>query len=67
MFSSNSYEGYGGVIKNIKRIPASNCKLNCMQYYNRCMYDRGGIDAGQCLNRYRSCVSTCYYSNFHRL
>ena len=64
---NNEKEYYGGPIKNIRRIPRTTCYDNCSQYYKQCMAQFGNIDAGLCSNRYWNCISTCNYSDFHRL
>ncbi|MDB4769327.1 hypothetical protein OAG24_00030 [bacterium] len=66
-YINNRREYYGGIVKNIRRLPANDCRNNCLQYYKRCMYDRGGLDAGQCDNRYQNCLKTCYYTDFQRM
>lgn len=60
-------EHYGGPIKNIRRIPRTTCYGNCNQYYQQCMAQFKNVDAGLCLNRYRNCISTCDYTDYHRL
>jgi len=62
-------EGYGGPIKNIKRIPKDTCYNLCDQYFNNCMrmnrYSEGSFFA--CDRARESCISTCNYSSHLRL
>ena len=63
-----SKEGYGGPIKNIKRIPFKNCQLICNGYYQKCLDDYGGNDAGWCAEQFSdACVAECKYTDYHRL
>lgn len=60
-------EYYGGPVKKIRRIPKTTCYGNCDQYYKQCMAQFQGTDAGTCHNRFWNCITTCDYTDFHRL
>ena len=60
-------EYYGGPVKNIRRIPRTTCYGNCDQYYQQCMAQFKNVDAGLCSNRYWNCISTCNYTDYHRM
>ena len=65
-FSTGKLEGYGGPIKNIRRIPKSTCYNICQQYYDRCMAEFRGVDAGVCYRDRDACINVCNYTNYHR-
>lgn len=62
-------EGYGGPIKNLRRIPKTTCYQICHQYFNDCMQKNGRVDGSyhNCKTRHNSCIATCTYSDFQRL
>ncbi len=60
-------EGFGGPVKRIRRIPRTTCYGICGQYYKYCMSQYQYVDAGDCARRYQNCVSTCNYTDYHRL
>jgi hypothetical protein len=64
--SSKRNEKYGGVIKNVTKIPLSDCYRKCEQWRVQCNNDRPG-NAGGCDNIAEGCKLECYYSNSHRM
>jgi len=62
---STKKEGYGGPVKNSRKIPATDCYKLCGVWYDNCVTDRIG-DAGGCAIQAQACNNECYYSNFQR-
>lgn len=63
-------ENYGGPIKNIRRIPKSDCYRICGEYYTNCInrYQQGRyVDVGDCQRRRDACVSVCNYTDYQRV
>lgn len=60
-------EHFGGPIKNMRRIPRTNCYQICGQYYDDCMRRFSDVDANACFRRRESCLSICNYSDFQTL
>lgn len=63
-------ENYGGKVKKIRKIPFNECARICSTYYESCIRDGRGEDAGFCHERFGqngTCVKECYYSNYHRM
>ena len=69
ILTSSAKEFYGGQIKKIKKLPFTECKNICDGYYEKCLIDnRVTGDTEWCRRRFKeSCVSECYYSNYHRM
>ncbi len=62
--SGNEY--YGGPVKNIRKIPMTDCYTLCDRWSMHCKFhDPGNHDA--CQRRRNSCRAECYYSNSHRM
>lgn len=57
-------EKYGGPVKRIRNIPASECETVCRGHYHN-MISSGRAD--EAATRYRNCIAECKYSDFHRL
>lgn len=64
---SGQRENYGPV-KNIRKIPMSECRSICQQYYQKCLEDDiHNINAGWCDMKFgEACEAECRYSNYHR-
>ena len=66
VYSKNSNEYYG-TMKDLRRVPKTNCRDSCSHYYNDCMARYQHIDSEACAGRYRNCVTQCNYTDFHRM
>lgn len=63
-------ENYGGQVKKIRKIPFNECARICSTYYESCVRESRGEDAGFCYERFGPnghCVAECYYSNYQRM
>ena len=58
-------EYYGGPIKNIRKVPISDCYRRCDIWMGNCIRDRPG-DEHRCVEMGEACRAECYYSNSHR-
>ena len=58
-------EFYGGPVKNIRKVPISDCYRRCDIWMSNCMRDRPG-DEHRCVEMGEACRAECYYSNSHR-
>jgi len=60
-------EHYGGPVKNVKKIPMTDCYKMCDMNSDRCqqMYPHDNI--GKCLAQWESCKGECYFSNAQRM
>lgn len=59
-------ENYGGPIKNIKKIPMTDCYGLCDSFAAKCFISRD-IISDVCQRRRDSCRAECYYSNAQRI
>lgn len=60
-------EGYGGPIKNIKKIPMTDCYKICDYQYSGCKRIWPYDTIGRCVTRQNACRLECYYSNTQRM
>jgi len=68
ILTKRDHEGYGGPIRNVQKIPFSNCVAICDNHYAHCMKDYGDVDPERCFRRYKEgCPAECYYSVSHQL
>ena len=68
VFYNQRREGYGGMIKNIKKVPFNDCVRICDTFYQTCMATDGQVDPGKCYARFKeSCPTECVYSSYERL
>lgn len=58
-------ENYGGIVKNVRKIPMSDCYQRCDIWAANCARDRPG-DEYRCRQMGEACRAECYYSNSHR-
>jgi len=58
-------EFYGGPVKNIRKVPISDCYRQCDIWMSNCIRDRPG-DEHRCVEMGEACRAECYYSNSHR-
>lgn len=63
--NNNSKEFYGGPVKNVRKVPISDCYRRCDIWMSNCMRDRPG-DEHRCVEMGEACRAECYYSNSHR-
>ena len=61
----NNKEFYGGPVKNIRKIPISDCYRNCDMWMANCIKNRRG-DEHRCVEMGEACRMECYYTNSHR-
>jgi len=61
-----SREFFGGPVKNIRKIPVSDCYDSCDLKSQWCEQDRPG-NQGLCQLLRLGCRSECFYSNHHRV
>jgi len=69
-FFRNTKENYGGKVKKIRKIPFNEGARICATYYESCVRESRGEDAGFCYKRFGpggTCESELYYSNYHRM
>jgi hypothetical protein len=59
-------EGYGGPIRNVRKIPITTCNQICDMQYNICRADMPYDNAGYCARRFNGCRAECYYSTAQR-
>lgn len=62
-----SLEHYGGPIRNVKKIPITDCYAMCGQNDSRCRQMYPGDNVGKCAHQLRSCAAECYFSNAQRM
>lgn len=60
-------EHYGGPIRNVKKIPITDCYKMCGQNDSRCRQMYPGDNVGKCAHQWGSCVAECYFSNAQRM
>lgn len=65
--TTNYREGYGGQVKNIKKIPFNDCVRICKSYRDGCLRQFADTDAMECIKGMDHCAAECYYSSAHRL
>jgi len=66
VFMCSSEKENFGVMKNITRIPNSNCKDICLQLYHREMAEFGHLNADWITKKYHSCINVCNHTNHFR-
>jgi hypothetical protein len=60
-------ENYGGPIKNIRKIPMTDCYKICDYQYSGCRRIWPYDTIGKCEARQNACRSECYYSIAQRM
>jgi len=65
--SGRLLENYGGPIRNVKKIPITDCYKMCGQNDSRCRQMYPSDNVGKCAHQWGSCVAECYFSNAHRM
>lgn len=65
--SNSLVENYGGVIRNVKKIPMTDCYKMCDRNGGQCqrMYPHDNV--GKCFAQWESCRKECYFSNAQRM
>jgi hypothetical protein len=58
---------YYGVMKNIRRVPFSECQNICEEYRNKCVRDFINADPSWCDRLLEACTAECYYAPYHPL
>jgi len=56
---------YYGPVKNVQKIPLTDCYRKCSVWTDRCFRDRP-YDLYRCQRMGQACRDECYYSNSHR-
>lgn len=64
---TKSLENYGGPIRNVKKIPITDCYKMCGQNDSRCRQMYPSDNVGKCSCQWESCVAECYFSNAQRM
>ena len=62
-----SVEKYGGIIKNLRKIPVTDCFSMCDRWTNHCLVtDPYNFSDNKCQRNGLSCKLSCYYSLVQR-
>jgi hypothetical protein len=62
-----SVEGYGGPIRNTRKIPMTDCYSFCDHNYGLCSHMYPGDNVGKCDAQWRACRAECYFPNVQRM
>jgi hypothetical protein len=60
-------ENYGGPVKNVKKIPMTDCYRMCDMNAMRCQQMYPNDNVGKCSDQWQSCRGECYFSNAQRM
>lgn len=65
--SNAKIENYGGPVKNVKKIPITDCYRMCDMNAMRCQRMYSHDNVGKCSAQWQSCRGECYFSNAQRM
>jgi len=65
--SNAKIENYGGPVKNVKKIPMTDCYKMCDMNAMRCQQMYPNDNVGKCSAQWQSCRGECYFSNAQRM
>ncbi len=59
-------EAFGGPVKVLRRIPKTECRVLCDNWFFACLRGTRQTDSGRCESQRAACYSACRYSEFQR-
>ena len=65
-YGRTTREHYGGPVKNVRKIPITDCYRVCNNWAANCERDRPE-NYGSCFQQLNACRAECYYSNAQRM